>query len=370
VILSPKSYRQAGDSYFVTRHGKAPKEVYLPVVRDWLEPVTPANMPSDLGIAPNVMQIREPQGDVQVAVPDGTMNFVPATEGMPIPNGTVVRAGKDGTAAVLFGGIDSARLTPDSEMLVQQTVTPGLRTTRINLKSGTVFSKVGLRRGLRQDYQVETPHGTVAVKGTDFACMALTDRTEVWLAQGTVQFLQLDGQKAGTLHAKGPGALKLFRYPSIADARQALAASSATLTAAFQFIPKVNLKVKTLRDQVAQGIKLSPQEKKYLSLIKQIPCLVKLDLVEPPPVLAVEAPPARLAEPKVTSTPAPAAAAPPSLPAAAKSPAPLMSALPPPAPPPTSSSASATPASKSTEAPSSAPATDVPIAHGPDDTAP
>ncbi len=91
------------------------------------------------------MQIRELQGDVQVALPDNPTNFTPATESLPIPNGTVVKTGPDGTAAVLFGGIDSARLTPGTEALVQQTVTPELRSTRIDLRAGAVFSKVGLR---------------------------------------------------------------------------------------------------------------------------------------------------------------------------------------------------------------------------------
>ena len=343
-ILDAKKVRKSNDSYFVTHHGKPPGSVYLETTRDWLEPVTPPSMPASLGVAPNVMQIREPQGDVQVAPPDGPTSFVPATEGMPIANGSVVRSGRDGTAAVLFGGFNSARLAPNSEMLVQQTVTEQLRTTRINLRSGLVFSKVGLRKGARQDYQVETPHGTVAVKGTDFACAALSDRTDVFLAQGTVQFSQPDGRKVGLLHSTGKGELKVIRFPQAANAQTASRASSETMTALFNFIPTVNLKIKTLRDQVAQGIKLGPAETKYLGLIKEIPCLVKLDLV-PPPVVAV------------APAPAPVAALPAST-VMVNSPM-----VPPPPNPPASNN-------PSSAAVTNAAPVDVPIAHGSDDTAP
>ena len=343
VILKAKKVRRAGDSYFITHAGKPASEVYVETTRDWLEPVTPPDMPASLGVAPNVMQIREPQGDVQVAPPEGPDNFGPATEGMPIVNGTVVRTGNDGTAAVLFGGINSARLAPNSVMMVQQTVTAALRTTRIVLRSGMLFSKVGLSKGARQDYQVSTPHASVAVKGTDFACVVLPDRTEVYLAQGTVQFSQPGGQKIATMHATGTGELKFARYPQIEDARRASEATSETVTSLFNFIPKVDLKIKTLRNQVTQGIKLNPAETKYLGLIKEIPCLEKLELVAPPVVAAIAPTPPKAAAPP--STASPVAPLPPSVHAPS---------VPNPNPAPVTS----------------APPVDVPISHGPGDTVP
>jgi biopolymer transport protein ExbD len=307
VILSPGQYRQQGDSYFITPRHKAPQEIYITVTKDWLEPVTPPNMPASLGIAPDVMQIREPQGDVEVATPDNPTNFVPATEALPIPNGTVVKTGADGTAAVLFGGIDSARLIPGTQALVQQTVTPQLRSTRVDLKAGAVFSKVGLRPGEKQDYQVHTPFGVAAAKGTDFVCVAMPDRTDVWIAQGTVQFDQPDGQTIGTIKADHKSPLKIIRFPLIADPRQAMDATTQTMTTALNFISTVNLKVKTLRDQVAQGVKMTPQEQKYMSLLKQVPCLIRLALVAPPaPPPAPVPPPAPIPPPTPAAAPAPA----------------------------------------------------------------
>lgn len=334
VILGPGAYREKDGSYFITPHHKAPKEIYVTVVKDWLEPVTPPNMPASLGVAPDVMQIRELQGDVQVALPDNPTNFTPATESLPIPNGTVVKTGPDGTAAVLFGGIDSARLTPGTEALVQQTVTPELRSTRIDLRAGAVFSKVGLRPGEKQDYQVHTPFGVAAAKGTDFVCVTLADRTDVWIAQGTVEFDQPNGQMVGKVKAEGKTGLKLIRFPLMTDAHQAMEATAQTMTSAISFIEKVNEKVKTLRDQTAQGTKLTPQEKKYLSLLKQVPCLIRLTLVEPPaPPVPPPAPVETKPEvPETTEAPAPSAAAAPSGRAETKPEPPAPAAVPAPEP--------------------------------------
>ena len=308
VIFRAGDYRQENDSYLVKTHGKAPREVYVEVVKDWLEPVTPPSMPDSLGLEPDVMQIREPQGDVQVAPPNNPTGFVPATEGMPIANGSVIKTGANGTAAVLFGGIDSARLTPNSEALVQQTVMPELRSTRIDLKSGVVFSKVGFRPGAKQDFQVHTPFGIAFAKGTDFVCATLPDRTDVWVAQGTVVLQQPNGQAAGVVKSTGTGTLKVMRFPPIKDAQLALVATTQTLTLALDFIPTVNLKLKTLHDQTAQGVAMTKEEIKYLSYMKHVPVLLRLALVEPPttptPSVAPTVPPPAPAPMLKPSTPA------------------------------------------------------------------
>jgi hypothetical protein len=314
VIIAPGGYHKKDDSYFIPARKKPAPQIYVEVVKDWLEPITPPSMPTSLGIAPDAMQIREPQGDVQVALPSNPSAFVPATDSMSLPNGTLIKTGGNGSAAVLFGGINSARLAPNSEAAVQQTVTPDLRSTRVDLKSGAVFSKVGLRKGEKQDYQVHTPFGVAAARGTDFVTVALPNRTDVWIAQGTVQFDQPDGQTVGTIKSTGNGTLKIIRFPTMDDAHQTMMADAETMTAAMNFIPLVNLKVKALHDQVAQGQKLNPSEKKYLGLIKKVPVLIALTLVEPPaptpppppppaPVTPPPPPPNAAATPTNTSTP-------------------------------------------------------------------
>lgn len=300
VILKAEDYTRKDDSYFVTSSKGPRKEVYIQVVNDWIEPITPPSMPATLGVAPDAMQIREPQGDVQVALPTAPANFVKATEGMTIPNGSVVKTGADGTAAVLFGGINSARLIPNSQAAVQQTVTPQLRSTEIDLTKGAVFSKVGLRPGEKQDYRVHTPFGVAAAKGTDFVSIAMPARTDVWIAQGVVQFDQPGGATIGTVKSEGTGALKIIRFPLMSDPHQAMMASAETMTSAMNFIPMVNLKTKALREQAAKGVKLTDKENEYLNRIKRVPCLIKLSLVEPPAPA-----PTPIPTPKLTPTPKP-----------------------------------------------------------------
>jgi hypothetical protein len=309
VIIPAGDYTQKGDSYYILAHQKTPKEIYIQVINDWIEPITPPDMPASLGVAPDAMQIREPHGDVQVALPSAPASFAAATEGMTIPNGAVIKTGADGTAAVLFGGVDSARLTPNSEAAVQQTVTPKLRSTEVDLHAGAVFSKVGQRTGEKQDYQVHTPFGVAAARGTDFVSVAMPARTDVWIAQGIVQLNQPDGKVVGTVSSTGTGGLKIIRFPVMTDMHQAMMASAETMTAAMNVIPMVNVKVKALRDQMAKGLTLTPRQKDYLGRIKKVPCLVKLALVEPPPPPAPAPKPEPVPKPAPAPAPAPAKAA-------------------------------------------------------------
>ena len=299
--ISQAGYRQ-GDSYFLTLPGKkTPKTVYFESVNDWIEPITPPDMPASLGVAPDAMQIREPQGEVQVALPSAPATFAPATDGMTLPNGAVVKTGARGTAAVLFGGVDSARLMPNSAAAVQQTVTDKSRSAEVDLTAGGVFSKVGTQVGVKGKYEVHTPFGNAEAQGGDFATITTANRVDVWIAQGTVSLEEPNSKKAATATSDGTGPLKLLRFPSIADQDQSIQADVETLTLAMNFIPLANQKLKALRDKKAAGTALTDNEQAYLKRIKSIPCLVKLALVEPPPVAAAPAP---AAEPAKTPAPA------------------------------------------------------------------
>ncbi len=298
IILPATSVVQNGDSYLFTPKKKAPKEIYLQVDNDWIEPITPPDLPVSLGVKPDEMQIRDPQGDVQVMLPNANGAFVAAQNLMVIPNGTVVKTGANSTAAVLFGGVDSARLTPDSSAAVQQTVDATSRSTEVDLHAGAVFSKVGKQVGVTQTYQVKTPFGVAAARGTDFVTVVLAARVDVWVAQGTVQLDAPDGKTVGTVQSEGTGTLKIIRYPVAANANDALTESAETMTIAMGFIPLANTQVKGLEDRLTKGDKLSVNETKYLSLIKHVPGLIKLALVEAAPA------------PASVVAPVPAAAAP------------------------------------------------------------
>ena len=306
---------QAGTqpSYFLPAHHHPAKVVYLQQAADWIEPITPPSMPASLNIPLDAMQVREPHGDVEVALPSAPASFNPVTDGMTLPNGSVLKTGGSGTVAVLFGGVDSVRLAPDTQAAVQLAVTPTLRDAEVDLHSGVAFSKVGLRLGEKEDYQVHTSFGVVSAHGTDFATVALPERVDVWVALGTVQLISPDGNGAKnqsvTTDAKGP--FKVMRYPLAKDAPTALQESSETLSSALSIIPMVNQKLKVLTDRVAAGGKLTTRETDYLSRIRKVSSLIKLTLVPPPapppkpkpaPVVKKENKPASLATPITTPT--------------------------------------------------------------------
>jgi biopolymer transport protein ExbD len=298
VILPLTAVTPRGDSYFFTPKVRAPKELFVETTADWIEPITPPDMPASLAIAPDAMQIREPQGDVQVAFPAAPTNYVQATDGMPLLNGVVIKTGANGTAAVLFGGVDSARLMPNSEAAVQQTVTDKNRSVEVDLTSGGVFSKVGTQVGVKGRYEVHTSFGNATATGGDFVTIADSARMDVWVAQGTIALEQPNSKTAETVTSDGTGPLKLMRFPAIADAKQSAQADSETLTAAMNFIPLANQKLKALRAKAAAGTALTANEQAYFKRIKQVPSLIMLAYVEPPaPPAPVATAPAELPAP-------------------------------------------------------------------------
>ena len=304
IIIPLGGYTKGGDSYFFTPKIKAPREMYVETLNDWIEPITPPGATS-LGIAPDAMQIREPQGDVQVALPSAPANYAPVTDSMTIPNGAVVKTGANGTAAVLFGGVDSARLMPNSEAAVQQTVTAQARSVEVDLTTGGVFSKVGTQVGVKGGYEVHTPSGNASAPGGDFVTIISGSRTDVWLAQGTVTLENpAQTKSAATETSDGKGPLKILRDPGLADPHQSFQADTETLTDIMNFIPMANQKIKALRDKLTGGATLSDNEQAYLKRIKQVPALIHLALVAPPapvivplvtpPVISATPPPAKL----------------------------------------------------------------------------
>jgi biopolymer transport protein ExbD len=293
-ILTKDKYTQKDDSYFYTPKIKALKEIYIEIASDWIEPITPPDMPASLNIAPDAMQIREPQGDVTVALPTAPGNFATVTDGMSLPNGAVIKTGPNATAAILFGGVDSARLMPDSEAAVQQTVTAQTRTVEVDLTAGGVFSKVGTQIGVKGDYEVHTSSGNALAHGTDFVTMIAQGHTDVWISQGTVELIPPDAKNGESVTSDGTGPLKLLRFPAITDPTAAILADANGLTAILNFIPMANQKIAALRAQVTRGTALSATQQAYLNRIKQVPAFIKLALVEPPPppVAPPPAPPA------------------------------------------------------------------------------
>jgi biopolymer transport protein ExbD len=281
VVIAKDKYTQTGDSYFFTPRIRAPKVIYGEMSSDWIEPITPPDM-KPLGVPPDEMQIREAQGDVQVALPNAPANFAPVTEGMSLPNGAVVKTGAISSAAVIFGGVDSARLMPNSAAAVQQTVTAASRSAEVDLTAGGVFSKVGTQVGVKGIYDVHTPAGNASAQGGDFVTITTSGRTDIWVAQGTVSLDDGQTKTGQNVTADGAGPLKVIRFPASTNPTQSLTSDVETFTAIVNFIPLANQKIKALRDKASAGTVLTTQEQAYLDRIKQVPGLIKLALVEPP----------------------------------------------------------------------------------------
>ena len=326
--------KDADESYFFTPKKKAPKSLYAETVTDWIEPITPPDMPASLGVPPDAMQIREPQGDVQVALPSAPTTFSPVTAGMTLPNGAVLKTGDNGTAAVLFGGVDSARLMPNSEAAVQQTVTTDSRAAEVDLTMGGVFSKVGTQVGVKGRYEVHTPAGNAVSEGGDFVTFLAHARTDVWLAQGSVQLNGTDGRTGPTATSDGNGPLKILRDPAIADPHASFLADTETLSMVLNFIPLADRKIKVLRDKQAAGTTLTANEAAYIARLKKVPCVIKLALVEVPkpevkPALAMQIAPLPAPTPAPVPAPAPVPIpAPDAAPVPAPAPAPVAAIAP------------------------------------------
>ena len=132
----------------------------------WAEPVTPFHgTPPAVGL--NEMKLVDVHGPVTVQTPDG--NTETGTNGLIVPSGAKVSTATGGSAAVFMGGVNSARFLPNSDATVTQDFNGSLRKTDVNLTKGTVFCRVGKRAGEKQDYEVRTPQGVAAARGTELA---------------------------------------------------------------------------------------------------------------------------------------------------------------------------------------------------------
>jgi hypothetical protein len=187
-----------------------------PPVAFWSEPVTPPNGPPP-PIRPNEMKLVEVHGPVTVKTPDG--NIVPGTNGMILPSGSTVQTASHASAAVFMGGVNSARLLPETEIAVQQNVNGSVRKTSIDLRQGTVFSRIGRRVGEKQDYQVRTPQGVAAARGTEMVdYLSPSGHHFIYVAKGTVD-VYVDGvlTKVLTGHPGDPPTLDATVLPPSDD---------------------------------------------------------------------------------------------------------------------------------------------------------
>jgi hypothetical protein len=160
--VSPSAPMADASATYTLNSPSAPKQQQL----FWSEPVTSPDgtVPP---VATNQMKLVEVQGPVSIKTASGETKE--GEEGMLIPSGATILTAPDSSAAVFMGGVNSARLLPNSEAQITQHLSGSVRNTTIDLHQGTVFSRVGHRPGETQDYEVRTPEGVAAARGTEFA---------------------------------------------------------------------------------------------------------------------------------------------------------------------------------------------------------
>jgi hypothetical protein len=184
----------------------------------WSEPITGPD-----GSAPpvgeNQMRLVEVHGDVSVQTAGG--GTLTGTEGMIVPSGSVVATSSNSSAAVFIGGVDSARLLPDSGVRVSQHLAGSVRHTTIDLQKGTVFSRVGRRPGETQKYEVQTPQGVAAARGTEFANTLHGGHFYTFVQNGFVNDFQL-GQLIMALHGAGSSDIGMGAIPPADDLKEVL----------------------------------------------------------------------------------------------------------------------------------------------------
>ncbi len=209
----------------------------------WAEPVTPPN-----GVAPqessSEMKLVEIQGTVTVKTENGVTKD--GEEGMIIPSGSTVSTPAGSSVAVFMNGVNSARLLPDSEVKITEHLNGSTRNTMIDLKQGTVFSRVGRRPGETQDYEVRTPEGVAAARGTEFADYRANGRHFVFVAKGVVDELDANGNVIATLNGINGEVGKGSMPPSAGDLDQ-------VFQQIMEALQPFNLKLKGVIDRINGG---------------------------------------------------------------------------------------------------------------------
>ncbi len=147
--------------------GKMVQSPSSPVTQEklyWSEPVTAPD-----GTAPSVasdeIRLVEVHGTVTITVPGGVEQT--GSEGTLVPSGATVHTADNSSAALFMGGVNSARLMPNCELVVTQALSGTTRTDSINLEAGAVFSRIGQRDGETENYTITTPEGTTAAQTND-----------------------------------------------------------------------------------------------------------------------------------------------------------------------------------------------------------
>jgi hypothetical protein len=142
------------------------------------------------------------QGTVEFA-PPGSSSFSPLKAGQELAVGSTIRTGSDGTtditttpgSAIHLGNDSNLRLNALAFAKSGSTVTQ--REAHLQLTSGVVSALIDPSTPKITDFQVQTPEGAAAARGTFYAVMVNKGKTFVSVEQGKVGAAADPGWKRG-----------------------------------------------------------------------------------------------------------------------------------------------------------------------------
>jgi hypothetical protein len=130
-------------------------------------------------------------GDCEVAGP-GSSSFAPLKKGQSLPIGSTVRTGDDGVAilvttpdcAVQLGNNSNLKITELAFAKSGGAVTQ--RTATLTLNSGVVSALVNHDTPKITNFQIQTPQGAAAARGTFYAVYVYNGKTYVGVGEGRI----------------------------------------------------------------------------------------------------------------------------------------------------------------------------------------
>ena len=130
-------------------------------------------------------------GDAQFEAP-GTGHFAPLTKGQSLPVGTTVRTGDNGVAVLVTTPGSAVQVGNNSVLKINALAfkkTDGdvsQREAHLQLTSGVVSALIDPSTPKVTDFQVATPEGAAAARGTYFAVLVYHGKTYVGVKEGKV----------------------------------------------------------------------------------------------------------------------------------------------------------------------------------------
>jgi hypothetical protein len=124
--------------------------------------------------------------------PPGSGSFAPLRKGQQLAAGSSIRTGGDGQADIITTPGSAIHLGPNSNLRINALVfsksggTVAERQAHLQLDSGVVRALIDASTPKVTDFQVQTPQGSAAARGTFYAVMVSQGKTYLSVDRGKV----------------------------------------------------------------------------------------------------------------------------------------------------------------------------------------